>query len=45
MISNDKVINCKVIDFFEQYNFDLKFVFVQLSRKSYEFYYATFIFY
>jgi hypothetical protein len=41
MISNDKVINNKVVDLLEEYNIDIKFVFIQLCLKSHEFYCVT----
>ena len=38
MISNKIFINCKVLDLVELYNFDIRFVFIQLHlKKRYEF--------
>jgi len=34
MVSNEKVINYKVVDCIEIYNFDIKFVFIKLSLKK-----------
>lgn len=34
MISNEKIVICKVVDIFKHYYFDLKFVFVQLNLKK-----------
>jgi hypothetical protein len=42
MISNQKVVNCKVVDLFV-YNFDIKFVLIWLYLKN-EFYGAAPIF-
>jgi hypothetical protein len=41
MVSNKKVINYKGVDHVKIYNFDIKFVFIQLNLKSYEFYYVA----
>ena len=34
MVSNEKVINYKVVDLIEIYNFDIKFVFIRLYLKK-----------
>jgi hypothetical protein len=44
MISIEKIVNYKVVDLFELYNYDIKFVFIRLCLKGYEFYYAASIF-
>ena len=40
----EKVVNYKVIDLFEIYNFNINFIFIWLYLKSYEFYYDAYIF-
>ena len=37
MISNKHYINYKVLDLIDLYNFDIKFVFIRLHLKRYEF--------
>ena len=44
MISNKNFINYKVLDLVELYNFDIKFVFIRLHLKKYEFICAVAIF-
>lgn len=44
MISNDKIIKHKVVYLFKIHKLDIKFVFIGLYFKDYEFYYATLIF-
>lgn len=44
MISNKKIVNYKLVDLAEIYNFSMKFINIQLVWRSYQFYSVVVVF-